>query len=238
MGHLELVAQHGEGQLSLNQFQSILAESIETPPFKHGKIAHAAGQKLQFLAAREQASRGVDLARADLQQQLQQVGNQRAFLAQRGATRRARRQLLVRQRLGLGQRGHEPATDLVVLPARRQAAHLGKVGLHLGRVAGEVGQRLVLGDAAARQVLVLRLQLAPAAQRLQPPQHCRVAPGGLDPGPGPVGVVAVIVRVGELFHLGIKPVAAPGFFKPSKDFREDLRKMGNVADGIFDLALG
>jgi len=105
-------------------------------------------------------------------------------------------------------------------------------------VAGEVGQRFVARNAAARDVLVLRLEFAPFGQRLQAAQHSRIAPRRLDPQPGALGIVAVVFRIGELFHLDVEPVAAPGLAEAIEYLGEDLGEVGHVADGIFDLPLG
>ena len=72
------------------------------------------------------------------------------------------------QRIGDGQRLHHPRADIVALPRRREAAHLAERLLARRRMHGDVGERLVLHDPAARQILAARLELAPGGERLQP----------------------------------------------------------------------
>ena len=105
-------------------------------------------------------------------------------------------------------------------------------------MAGDIGQRLVAHDAAARDVLVLGFALAPCGERLQPAQHRWIAPGRADTLPCDLGIVGVVFRIGQLFHLCIEPCTAAGLDQLFQDAGEDLRQMRHVADGIFDLAFG
>ena len=105
-------------------------------------------------------------------------------------------------------------------------------------MACKVSHRFIADDPAARNILVLRFHFAPCRQRFQPPQHRRVTPGGADAVPGDFEVVGVVFRIGQLFHLGIQPVAAPGFDQALQNLGEDRGKVGHIADGIFDLAFG
>jgi hypothetical protein len=179
MRHFQATIDHGEGQLALHQIERILAEHAHAPAFENRQIlAHASSQQFQIVRAGQQAGGHVDLARADFQQQLEQIGHQRAFLAQRGAARGARGSSSS-QRLGIVDGLHQALADLIVLPARREAAHLGQIGLRLGRMAGDIGQSLVAGDAAARDVLVLRFMLAPGGQSLQAPSMAGLRPAAL-----------------------------------------------------------
>ena len=205
---------------------------------QQGQFANPGSEQFQILAAGQQTRGDVDFAAANLEQQLEQVGHQRAFLAQRRAARGAGGQFVVGQGLGGGKGCHHALADVVVLPAGRQAAHLGKVCLHLGRVAGDIGQRFIAGDAAARDVLVLRFDFAPVGQRLEAAQHGRIAARRLDPLPRDGGIVAVVFRIGQLFHFRVKPFAAPGLAQAGKDLGENLRQVRHVADGIFDLPFG
>src|SRR6185369_3593784 len=102
VGHLQPSAQDGEGELSLHQLQRIAAELLEPPAFQQGKVlAHAGSQQLEIVGAGEQAGGDVDLAGADLEEELQQIGDERALLAERGAARGARGEFLVAERLGV-----------------------------------------------------------------------------------------------------------------------------------------
>ncbi len=65
------------------------------------------------------------------------------------------------------ERRHQAGADVVGLPGGGQAAHLAKIFLRPGWMAGDVGQRLILDDAATGKILVLRLDLAPCCERLE-----------------------------------------------------------------------
>ncbi len=106
------------------------------------------------------------------------------------------------------------------------------------RMAGDVGERLVAHDPAARDVLGLRLGLAPRGERLEAAEHVRVAARRADAVPGDLEVVGVVGRIGELLHLGVEPHAAAGLDQLLEHAREDLGEVGDVADRVFDLPLG
>ena len=76
-----------------------------------------------------------------------------AVLGQAGPPRLAVGQLVRLERLGRRQRGHQPGADVVRPPAGRQPADPAQIVLGLGRMGGELAQRVVLDDPAARQVL-------------------------------------------------------------------------------------
>src|SRR3546814_5564014 len=102
---------------------------------------------------------------------------------------------------------------------------------------GEVGERLVLDDPTARQIFLPRLALAPGGERLQTAEHVELSRRYLDSLPCLVGIDTVIGGVGELFHLLVEPVTAPGLDQLVEHHRKNLGEMGDVADGIVDLAL-
>ena len=112
---------------------------------------------------------------ADLEQQLEQVADQRAFLGQARAGA-ARGRAARRGSSGLAEASAliSRAADVVRPPARRQAAHLAEIVLGLGRMDGELAQRVVLDDPPARQILAARLGLAPARRA---PSAGRAPPG-------------------------------------------------------------
>src|SRR5688500_18900418 len=79
--HDELAAPHGEGKPSLNQVQGVAAEFLEPPPLQDRQtITLAGGELFQLLRARNQPRRDIALAGADLEQQLEEIGDQGAFL--------------------------------------------------------------------------------------------------------------------------------------------------------------
>src|SRR3546814_17207532 len=57
--------------------------SSDLPTLQHRQVADAGGKRLHLFGPGEQPCGDIDLAAADLEQQLEQVGHQRAFLAQR-----------------------------------------------------------------------------------------------------------------------------------------------------------
>src|SRR3546814_3377754 len=87
---------------------------------------------------------------------------------------------------------------------------------------GEVGERLVLDDAAAWQILVPRLAFAPRGERLQPAEHVELARRHLDSLPRLVGIDTVVGGIGELFHLLVEPMAAPGLDQLVEHHRKNL----------------
>ena len=101
---------------------------------------------------------------------------------------------------------------------------------------GNFRQRLILGDASARQVLRPSLDLAPCRNGLQPPQHVSLFRLDLDPVPGVFGVHGIISWIGELFHLLVKPLASSGLLQLFEHAGENNGKMGNIGNRIIDLA--
>src|SRR3546814_18180221 len=75
---------------------------------------------------------------------------------------------------------------------------------------GEVGERLVLDDPAARQIFLPRLALAPRGERLQTAEHVEHARRELDSLTCLVGIATVIGGVGERFPRLVKPRSPPG----------------------------
>ena len=205
MRHLQLAAFHRKSQLAFDQIERVLAEHLVPPALQHRQIAHPCGERFHLVGAGQQARGDVDFAGADFQQQFQQIGHQRAFLAQRGAVLDLFGHFILGQRLGIGQHLHQPLADVVVFPRRRQPAHLGQIALILGRVAGNIGQGFIAHDPPARDVLVLRFALAPSGQRLHPAQHLRIAARLADTLPRHGGIGEIVRRIGQLFHLGIQP---------------------------------
>ncbi len=104
------------------------------------------------------------------------------------------------------------------------------------RVRGDVGQRLVLDDAPARQVLVLRLQLAPAGERFQPSEHIGLAAVDADALPHLIEIDTVIVGIADPFHFLVQPQPAPGLAELFEHLGENPGQMGDVGDRIVDLA--
>src|SRR3546814_4766688 len=76
-------------------------------------VALARRQGFEIVAACQQLGRDIDLARTDFEQELQQVGDQRAFLAEPGFAIVARRHLARGQRFGIRQRRHQPPADVI-----------------------------------------------------------------------------------------------------------------------------
>src|SRR4029079_6553462 len=67
------------------------------------------------------------------------------------------------------------ASEIVVAPAGGEASDAPEVVLRLGRMEHDLVQRVVLDDAAARQVLRPSLGLAPGGDSFQTTKHRRVA---------------------------------------------------------------
>ncbi len=100
-GHLEAALLDAEPEPALDQLERVAAEHLVAPAFEHRQLAHAGGERLELLGAGQQPRGDVDLAGADLEQQLEQVGDERAFLAERRAALGLLGQLVVGQRLGV-----------------------------------------------------------------------------------------------------------------------------------------
>ena len=88
--------------------------------------------------ARDQPRRDIAFARPDLEQQLEQVGDQRAFLAEPGLALLARRQLVGRQRLG-------------IVRAPPSSARRYRCRVQAGGEAAHLAERLLAGAADARR---------------------------------------------------------------------------------------
>src|SRR5688500_7428825 len=85
-GHQQLAALDPEGEAALDQVERVAAELLEPPPLEDGEpVAAAGGEQLQLLGSGDQARGDVALARADLEQELQEVGDQTALLAEAGS---------------------------------------------------------------------------------------------------------------------------------------------------------
>jgi hypothetical protein len=164
--------------LPFDQIERVAAELFEAPAFAvRGRRARPP-PAVPVFAAGQQARGDVDLAAADLEQQLEQVGHQRAFLAQPGAARGARRAFRRRSsglRLASAAISRAPMS-LSFQPAESPRTLAGRPAA-LGGWRGDVGQRLVLDDAAARDVLVLRLAFAPCASAFRRPSTSGLRPG-------------------------------------------------------------
>ena len=145
--------------------------------------------------------------------------------------------IAVGHRLGIGKRAHQPAPDIIVAPPRRQPAHLAQVVLRLGRMRGELGQRVILDDPTARDILAARLGLAPAGDRAQPAKQLRIAPRQFESLPCILGRKGEARRVGQPLHLLVEPPAAAILAQFLDHHREDRREVGDVGDRIIDLAL-
>src|SRR3546814_12815164 len=102
---------------------------------------------------------------------------------------------------------------------------------------GEVGERLVLDDPTARQIFLPRLALAPRGERLQTAEPVELARRDLDSLPCLVGIDTVICGVGELFHLLVEHVTAPGLAQRVEHHRNKLSETGEVAPGSANKAL-
>ena len=138
--------------------------------------------------------------------------------------------------MGARQRIHQPGADVIRPPAGRKTAHARQAFLVRRRVGGDVGQGLILHDAAAGQVLLPRFDLAPCGKRLEPPEHFGLAAGDSHPFPGLGRIIGVIAGIGEALHLLVEPGAAAGLLQPVQHLWEERRKIGDVADRIVDLA--
>src|SRR3546814_9456047 len=70
-------------KLTFDERQRVAAELLEPPAFEDRQpVALARRQGFEIVAACQQLGRDIDLARTDFEQELQQVGDQRAFLAE------------------------------------------------------------------------------------------------------------------------------------------------------------
>ena len=103
-------------------------------------------------------------------------------------------------------------------------------------MGSDVGNGLIFHDATTRDVLTLRLALAPCTECLEPSKNIGFARLHLDAPPDRFRIVAVIFRVGEPLHLVIQPFTAPGLHQFVEHLGENVGQMGDIADSIIDLA--
>ncbi len=104
-------------------------------------------------------------------------------------------------------------------------------------MAGDIGERFVTDNPAARNILVLRFRLAPSGERFQPPEHCRIASGGTNAAPGKLQIVGIVRRIGKLIHLCIQPVTAISLDKLFQHLGKDCCQICYIANGVFDLPI-
>src|SRR5690349_21419357 len=90
----QLAVAHREGQPPLDQVERVMAEFLVAPAFEDREaFAAAGGELLELLGLGHQPRRDIALPRLDLQQQLEEVRDEGAVLAEAGAAILARRQL-------------------------------------------------------------------------------------------------------------------------------------------------
>jgi len=74
--HLEAAVLHRKAKLPVDQRDRVLAEHLEPPAIEHRQAAaHAARDRVEFVAAHDQFRGDIGLLGADFQQQFQQVGD-------------------------------------------------------------------------------------------------------------------------------------------------------------------
>ena len=88
--HLQFSVYDGEGEPPFNQVDRVPAELFVAPAAQDFEVlAHARRQRLEIIRARDQPRRDARLLRADLEQQLQEVADQRGILGESGPPRLA-----------------------------------------------------------------------------------------------------------------------------------------------------
>ena len=104
-------------------------------------------------------------------------------------------------------------------------------------MGGDLGQGFVFQHPAAGNVARLGLALAPGRQRRQHRQEALVGGARLQPLPGMLGIEPVKSGVLQRRHFLGHPGCAAGLFQPRLHPFIDHAQMGDVGQGIFQLAL-
>src|SRR4051794_16653691 len=81
--HLELAVLDCKAEPPFHEVERVLAELLEAPPGKNPEAAaDSCGKRFEIVRARDQARRDARFLCANLEQQLEQVADQRTFLGQ------------------------------------------------------------------------------------------------------------------------------------------------------------
>ena len=129
--HLELAVLDREGEAALDQVERVLAELLIAPARQDVEVlADARGERLELVRTGDQPRRDAGFLGTDLEQQLEQVADQRAR-PWSGPAAWARGRASRRASSGLARldRGHQARADIVGLPAGRQSANAAEIVL-------------------------------------------------------------------------------------------------------------
>src|SRR3569623_1090557 len=165
--HLELAVDDCKAEPSLDKIERVLAEFFEPPAIEDTETRSDAGRKgFEVVGARNETGRDARFLGPDFQEQLEQVADEHTVLGKAGPLGRAVGEVRALERLGCSEGRHQPVTEVIVLPYRRQASNASQVILIFGRVENDFVERVILHDAPAREVLGTRFRFAPSRERL------------------------------------------------------------------------
>ncbi len=105
-------------------------------------------------------------------------------------------------------------------------------------MGGDVADRVVLEDAAARNVAALRLLFAPCRDFHQHRKLLGLAYPGLQPLPCAFGVKVVGLGRGQNLHFLAHPVVAAALFEIGVQGREHIAQVGDVGHRVMHLVFG
>jgi hypothetical protein len=116
--HLELSIFDREGEAPFDEVERVAAELLVAPAAEDAQVlAHARRERLQIVRARDQPWGDARFLGANLQQQLQQVGDKSAFLRQARTAGLTIGHFMLLERLCRLHGGDKPRSDIVRLPS-------------------------------------------------------------------------------------------------------------------------
>ena len=131
--------------------------------------------------------------------------------------------------------GDDIGAPFRAVEAFRQRTQIGQP-LEAGRcLDGDVADRIVFQNAAARNVTALCLLLAPCRDFHQDRELPGLADPRLQPLPGAFGMKVVGLRRGQNLHLLADPIAAAALLQVGVECREHVAQMGDVGDRVMHL---
>ena len=164
--HLELALLDRKGKAALDQIERIPAKLLIAPAAEDIEVlANACRKRFKVVGSSDQAGRDARVLCPDLEQELQEVADERCVLGEARAPGFTVWHITLLQWFGARQSGHEATADVIGLPSGRKTAHASEIFLSLGRMENDLVQRIILDNPAAREVLRARFRLAPTSER-------------------------------------------------------------------------
>src|SRR4051794_5564248 len=118
--HLQFPALDGEGHPSFDEIERVLAELLVAPARQDAEVlAHSGGERLEIVRAGDETRCDAGFLGANLEQQLQEIADQRSVLGEAGPLGLAVRHFARLQRLGRLDGRDQPRADVIGSPAGR-----------------------------------------------------------------------------------------------------------------------